>query len=127
MPEGLHAGLTLDQFTDLIAYMESRKIDPTVPAPPASLPDGFEQFFDGRTLEGWRELPPGTKRVDERALRLGRPPEHWRATHGILEHDGMTGDLWSARQFGDFELHLEWRWPDAPRWEEFPLFNSAGV
>jgi putative heme-binding domain-containing protein len=127
MPEGLHAGLTLEQFADLTAYMESRQIDPTVPAAPASLPDGFEKLFDGRTLQGWRELPPGTKRVDEQALRLGRPPEHWRATNGILEHDGMTGDLWSERQFDDFELHLEWRWPDAPKWEQFPLINSAGV
>jgi len=28
MPEGLHVGLTLDEFADLIAYLESRKNDP---------------------------------------------------------------------------------------------------
>ena len=28
MPEGLHQGLTLEQFTDLIAFLESRKVDP---------------------------------------------------------------------------------------------------
>jgi hypothetical protein len=31
MPEGLHVGLTLDQFTDLIAYLESLKTDPRKP------------------------------------------------------------------------------------------------
>jgi hypothetical protein len=127
MPEGLHVGLTLDQFADLIAFLESRRIDPTKPVAAAAAPAGFELVFDGRTLEGWRELPPATKRVDAAALQLGRPPEHWQATNGILEHDGMTGDLWSEREFSDFDLHLEWRWPDAPKWEVFPLINSAGL
>jgi putative heme-binding domain-containing protein len=28
MPDGLHLGLSLEEFTDLIAYLESLKIDP---------------------------------------------------------------------------------------------------
>ncbi len=127
MPEGLHVGLTLDQFADLIAFLESRRVDPTKLISAAAAPAGFELIFDGRTLEGWRELPPGTKRVDAAALQLGRPPEHWEATNGVLEHDGMTGDLWTEREFPDFYLHLEWRWPGAPKWEVFPLINSDGL
>jgi putative membrane-bound dehydrogenase-like protein len=127
MPDGLHAGLTLDQFTDLVAYLESRKIDPNAPIPRVPVPPGYEPLITGAALEGWRELPPGTKRVDAAALQLGRTPEHWHVTNSILEHDGMTGDLWTERELSNFELHLEWRWPGQPQWEQFPLINAHGV
>jgi putative membrane-bound dehydrogenase-like protein len=126
MPEGLHAGLSLEQFADLIAFLETRRADPRLPEN-RSVPEGFEPLFNGHNLDGWREFPAGTKRVDEAALRLGRPPEHWFAKDGVLEHDGLTGDLWSEREFGDFDLALEWRWADSPKWESFPLINSEGL
>jgi hypothetical protein len=52
---------------------------------------------------------------------------HWLAKDGVLEHDGRTGDLWTERAFGDFDLTLEWRWADAPKWENFPLINADGL
>ncbi len=127
MPEGLHVGLTLDQFADLFAYLESRKSDPRKPAniPPRQ---GFENLLplNGEPV-GWRELPAGTQRVDAKAIVRGRAPEHWMVKDGVLEHDGLTGDLWTTREFGDFHLHLEWRWVDAPRWADFTLINADGL
>ncbi len=123
MPEGLQSGLTLDQFTDLIAFLESRRLDPRT-AKNEPVPSGFTALLNGTNLENWRELPSGTKRVDTTALLRARPPEHWRALSGLLEHDGKEGDLWTVGEFGDFELRLDWRWPDAPRWENFPLIST---
>ena len=126
MPEGLHVGLSLEQFADLMAFLESRKIDPRVSrSKPA--PENFQPLFNGRDLAGWREYLPGTKRVEAGAGKLGRAPVHWLAKDGVLEHDGRTGDLWTERAFGDFDLTLEWRWADAPKWENFPLINADGL
>ena len=126
MPEGLHVGLTLEQFTDLMDFLESRKTDPRLPGNKPA-PEGFGSLMNRNDLGGWRELPPGTKLVDPRALKLGIPPEHWAMKDGVLEHDGLTGDLWSEREFYDFDLRLEWRWVDAPKWEHFPLINADGL
>ena len=126
MPEGLQVGLSLEQFADLIAFLESRRSDPRrTDAKPA--PETIRTLFNGRDLSGWREFPAGTKTVGAPTLAYGRPPEHWIAKDGVLEHDGLTGDLWSEQEFGDFELSLEWRWADAPKWENFPLINADGL
>ena len=130
MPEGLHVGLTLEQFGDLMAFLESRKSDARKVESKVA-PTGFASLLaagePGRAAMGWRELPAGTKRVDAAQLKLGRPAEHWSLTNGVLEHDGLTGDLWTEREFGDFHLMLEWRWADAPKWENFPLINADGL
>ncbi len=139
MPEGLHAGLTLNQFADLVAYIESRKIDPRLPAvdPP---PTGFIPLFNGRDLAGWLEYPDQPKHVggeaarniqvtppslEERAMKRpeGRAPHHWLARDGVLEHDGKAADLWTEGEFSDFTLRFDWRWPDAPKWEHFPVIG----
>ena len=139
MPEGLHAGLTMNQFADLIAYVESRKVDPRLPVaePP---PAGFKPLFNGVDLTGWREYPEQPKRVGETALRSlqggrpaggagemkrpeGRAPQHWLARDGVLEHDGKAADLWTEGEFADFTLRFDWRWPEAPKWEHFPIIG----
>jgi putative membrane-bound dehydrogenase-like protein len=126
MPESLHAGISLEQFADLIAFLESRKTDPRRPTV-RNTPEGFEPLLSRDSLADWRELPSGTKRVEAQTLTLGRSPEHWSAQSGVLEHDGLTGDLWSEREFGDFDLSLEWRWVAAPKWADFPLINAEGL
>jgi putative heme-binding domain-containing protein len=120
MPEGLHVGLSLGQFADLVAYMEARTADPRVSHLESPSAD-FSPLLENHSLNGWREVPAGTRRVEDSTL--GSTPQHWHADNGILEHDGKGGDLWTAREFGDFELRLEWRWPDAPKWEQFPVIG----
>jgi putative membrane-bound dehydrogenase-like protein len=113
MPEGLQINLTLSQFAGLISYLESFKgatnsgSDVSV-----KVPAGFKPLFNGRDLKGWK--------AD--AETAG----HWRVRDGALEHDGVARDLWTERDFGNFVLQLEWRWPDEPKWEEFPVIGADG-
>jgi hypothetical protein len=66
------------------------------PAPPA----GFESLFNGRDFTGWK-VPDGDG-------------GHWRVVDGVIDYDAQSqapGDknLWSEREFGDFELMIDWR------------------
>ena len=68
-------------------------------------PPGFTSLFNGRDLSGWK-VPAGDN-------------GHWRAVDGVIDYDARSeapGDksLWSEREFGDFELLVEWRLKDAP-------------
>jgi putative membrane-bound dehydrogenase-like protein len=111
MPEGLHTALTLEQFTDLVAYMASRVSDPrTAPVPP--LPSEFIPLFNGHDLAGWRLTDQNRS--------------HWKVREGRLWHDGAAGDLWTERAFGDFELLLDWRWPGPPKLADFPQIDASG-
>jgi hypothetical protein len=61
----------------------------------AQPPPGFTALFDGRDLSGFR--------VDDQARH------HWHAEGGLLVHDGGGKNLVSARDYGDFELLIDWR------------------
>jgi hypothetical protein len=97
-------------------------------------------LFNGLDLTGWREYPNQPKRVGgeaagsvqgappslaERPMKrpVGRAPRHWLVRDGVLEHDGKAADLWTEREFVDFTLRFDWRWPDAPKWEHFPIIG----
>jgi Domain of Unknown Function (DUF1080) len=52
------------------------------------------QLFNGVNLDGWRQAGPGGFRIDSR----------------MLVTEGGMGLLWySARQFGNFELGVDWK------------------
>jgi len=52
------------------------------------------QLFNGVNLNGWRQAGPGRFRIED----------------GMLVTEGGMGLLWySARQFGNFELQVDWR------------------
>jgi hypothetical protein len=53
------------------------------------------RLFNGRDLTGWRAL--GTNQ--------------WRAVNGVLQSPKSGANLVSERTFGDFKLHLEFRYP----------------
>ena len=59
--------------------------------------DGWTTLFDGKTLEGWR------------AYKSEQPPAGWTVKDGVLARTGAGGDLMTVKQYGDFELELEWR------------------
>jgi hypothetical protein len=88
-------------------------------------PPGFVALFNGVDLTGWRggetydhrqllELPS-----EERAaliakwtaslteLKDGKP--HWRVEDGVLVNDGFGGYATTERDYGDFELRLEYK------------------
>lgn len=70
--------------------------------PPNMLSDserrgGWKLLFDGTTTRGWR------------GFRQKSVPAGWVVEDGTLARIGSGADLISARQYGDFELTLEWR------------------
>jgi hypothetical protein len=68
-------------------------------------PPGFVTLFNGRDFTGWK-VPAGDN-------------GHWKIIDGVIDYDARSeapGEkhLWTARDFADFELRLEWRFKDAP-------------
>jgi hypothetical protein len=57
---------------------------------------GMRRLFDGKTLSGWHE-ETGTE-------------GHWVCDDGVVKFDGKGNSLWTAEEFGDFELIADWRW-----------------
>jgi len=81
-------------------------------------PAGFVPLFNGRDLAGWRGRP----HLDPRKDAEGTPAErearqcgwdedlraHWQVVDGEIVGDGKGVFLTTERDFGDFELHLDW-------------------
>ena len=70
-------------------------------APPA----GFVSLFNGKDFAGWK-VPEGDN-------------GHWKVVDGVIDYDAQSeapGDknLWSAAEYGDFVLRLEWRIKETP-------------
>ena len=92
------------------------------PAPPVA-PGGWTALFNGRDLAGWRGRPhfdpakeaEGT--TEERAKRQADwdadMRQHWTVESGVIVSDGHGVFLTTDREFGDFELVLEWMLPAA--------------
>ncbi len=88
-------------------------------------PAGFTPLFNGKNLEGWR----GGATHDPRLLAAMSPAEreaqiakwnaslieikdgqpHWRVQDGELVNDGMGGYATTAKDYGDFELLVDWK------------------
>jgi len=70
-----------------------------------SAPTGFTSLFNGKDLTGWI-VPAGDN-------------GHWKVVDGVIDYDAKSeasGDksLWFDREFGDFELRVDWRLKEAP-------------
>lgn len=68
-------------------------------------PPGFVALFNGKDLTGWK-VPEGDG-------------GHWKVVDGVIDYDAQSearGDrsLWLDREFGDFELRIDWRLKEAP-------------
>lgn len=81
-------------------------------------PDGFVALFNGKDLTGWKglvasppkrakmtpeELAEAQKKADE-AMR-----EHWQVVDGVFVFDGKGKSLCTAKDYGDFELYVDWK------------------
>ncbi len=91
----------------------------------ATPPAGFTALFNGRDLAGWRggdtfdhrallalpEAERAKKIADWTAnlteLKDGKP--HWRAEGGVLVNDGQGKYATTVRDYGDFELLLDYK------------------
>jgi hypothetical protein len=69
----------------------------TAPKPGSDFGGEWTELFDGRSLGGWH------------GWRSAATPTNWRVRDGMLVVAGPGPDLVTDRQFGNFELVLDWR------------------
>jgi hypothetical protein len=71
----------------------------------AQTPDGYVSLFNGRDLSGWK-IPEGDN-------------GHWKVIDGVIDYDARSEasgrkDLWTERNYRDFNLRIDWRFKSAP-------------
>jgi len=71
----------------------------------AQTPEGFVSLFDGKTFTGW-VVPEGDN-------------GHWKIVDGVIDYDASSEsakdkNLWTAKEYGDFVLVVDWRIKDTP-------------
>lgn len=79
--------------------------------------EGFVPIFNGRDLAGW-VIPEGDN-------------GHWKVVDGVIDYDAESeakGDrhLWSADSYGDFMLHIEWRFKETTGLYPMPTILPDG-
>jgi len=87
------------------------------PAEVAAVDVGFQSYYSGLDLSGW-------KATDK---HLG----HWQPTDWKLAYDGKCDaadpNLWTEREFGDFEMICDWRWTAPSVKKRWPQVLPTGV
>lgn len=91
--------------TYLLAFVTCLAFLPFGSKAAESAPKGFTPLFNTKDFSGWK-VPEGDN-------------GHWRVVDGVIDYDAESegkGDkcLWSEREFGDFELHVDWRIKETP-------------
>ncbi|MEQ1860010.1 MAG: DUF1080 domain-containing protein [Chthoniobacteraceae bacterium] len=86
-------------FIVVVAASAVRSALPDVSSP------GFVPLFNGKDLEGWTTRQPDNK--------------DWSVVDGVIDCDpkgDSPGDrnLWTTKEYGDFELWLDWRIKESP-------------
>ncbi|HOT51573.1 MAG TPA: DUF1080 domain-containing protein, partial [Candidatus Hydrogenedentes bacterium] len=81
-------------------------------------PEGFVPLFNGKDLTGWKGLVADPEKrakmsPDELAAAQKAADEkmraHWRVENGVLVFDGKGDSLCTAKDYGDFELLVDWK------------------
>ncbi len=112
IPMSRHITLTLMAL--LIVFTHSLQAE----APAPGVPQGFTPLFNGEDLTGWKGLvanPLKREQMnDEQLAQAQREADesmlaHWRVVDGALEFDGQGENLCTARDYGDFELYVDWK------------------
>ena len=85
-------------------------------------PAGFTALFNGKDLTGWKGLLAGPldnpeKRAEAKPEELAEAQkkadedmkEHWKVVDGVIVFDGKGRSLATAKDYGDFELYVDWK------------------
>ena len=84
-------------------------------------PSGFKTLFNGEDLQGWKGL--AHKNANSRRELKGDAAtqaqmnadkvmrEHWSVVEGILTYDGKGQSLCTGKDYGDFEMYIDWKIP----------------
>ncbi|MHC4198927.1 MAG: 3-keto-disaccharide hydrolase [Planctomycetota bacterium] len=81
-------------------------------------PKGFVALFNGKDLTGWKGLvanpkkrakmtPDALERAQAKADDKMRA--HWKVEDGVLVFDGRGSHLCTAKDYGDFEMLVDWK------------------
>ena len=73
---------------------------------PAISPTSKIDLFDGKSLSGWTFVSKDTNAPAESI---------WSMTNGVIACQGRPyGYARTLQTYRDYQLHVEWRWPDGP-------------
>jgi len=81
-------------------------------------PEGFTALFNGKDLAGWKGLVGNPKSraamspehlAEAQKAADQRIRQHWKVIDGALEFDGRGKSLCTAKDYGDFELYVDWK------------------
>lgn len=82
----------------------------------AATDEGFKLLYTGIDLSGWKA----------EAGHQG----HWQPKDWILDYDGKSEapdkNLWTEKEYGDFELIVDWRFTRAPESKPVPVILPSG-
>ena len=94
----------------------------SIQPPRQKTPEGFTALFNGEDLTGWKGLVKGP--YDNPAKRAALTPDklkelqeeadedmraHWKVVDGVLVFDGGGRSLCTAKDYGDFEMLVDWK------------------
>jgi hypothetical protein len=84
-------------------------------------PQGFQALFNGNDLTGWKGLAhknanqrramSGDERAQAQQAADEVMREHWSVVDGVLTYDGKGQSLCTAKDYGDFEMYVDWKIP----------------
>jgi hypothetical protein len=85
-------------------------------------PEGFTALFNGKDLTNWQALVPmrdasydkwvklsATEKADEQKKANEMLLKHWTVEDGALVYDGKGTSLQTAKDYGNFELYVDWK------------------
>ena len=81
-------------------------------------PPGFTALFNGKDLTGWKGLVANPKvrhqmtweKLAAEQLKADASMRaHWKAEDGVLVYDGKGQNLCTAKDYGDFEMLVDWK------------------
>jgi 3-keto-disaccharide hydrolase len=81
-------------------------------------PEGFTALFNGKDLAGWKGLVGNPKsRAQMSAEQLAEAQAkadehmraHWKVVDGVLHFDGKGQSLCTGKDYGDFEMLVDWK------------------
>src|SRR5207245_2308526 len=80
-------------------------------------PPGFTALFNGKDLTNWQgvvEFKERSKNTPEVLAKMQADANakflpHWTVKDGVLHYDGKGNSLQTAKDYGDFELYVDWK------------------